>query len=678
MTVIMPESARRRGRLSPATLLRADAEVVPFRGREQELAELSSWCDEPDELSARLIVGPGGQGKTRLARELVHQRIQAGWTAGFVASDPPGQPLDFVSIADAAEPVLLVLDYAETRTDQITRLVSVLQAATDSAPVRLLLLARGAGDWWEQLRRRCPDPFGAAAVLTLPTLDDSLAARQESFDIAVDSFVPALADVDRTIPWQDVAESVVTPDDLDADRYGAPLTLQMSALLALLRKAAQRNTSDSRLSLSTLNNEVEIYEELVKSGHTELIRYLAEALISQAEVLVTRGSTKVGLASAEEAVQYARIVASNDIRALPTLARALSVYGGALIAVGRLEEASSILDECVQDYNQMPEDQRTKFLPDLASALNRKSTVFAALGRSEQALIVAQQTADIYRTLAKTNPDANLPNLALSLTNLSSRLGEVGRQEEALATAQEAAVMYRTLAKTNPDANLPNLALSLTNLSSRLGEVGRQEEALATAQEAAVMYRTLAKTNPDANLPNLALSLTNLSSRLGEVGRQEEALATAQEAADLYRTLAEANPDAYQPNLASSLTSIGLLLSNAGHLAEAVAVTQEATGMLRRLTRLHPGIYRVPLAINLNNLGRALTQTGRYKEAVEALREAITIFQEVGHRYGEGAATTNLGGAQAERRSTQLAKNVSDRGVSILSTYAKEFLGILI
>ena len=45
----------------------------------------------------------------------------------------------------------------------------------------------------------------------------------------------ALADIDRTIPWQDVAESVVTPDDLDADRFGAPLTLQMSALLALLQ-----------------------------------------------------------------------------------------------------------------------------------------------------------------------------------------------------------------------------------------------------------------------------------------------------------------------------------------------------------------------------------------------------------------------------------------------------------
>jgi hypothetical protein len=181
VTVILPISARRRGRVSPATLLRADAEVVPFRGREQELAELSRWCDEPDELSARLIVGPGGQGKTRLARELVHQRIAVGWTAGFVAPDPPGQPLDFGSIADAAEPVLLVFDYAETRTDQIIRLVSVLQAAADTASVRLLLLARSAADWWEQLRRRCPDPFSAAVILTLPTLDDSLAARQEFF-----------------------------------------------------------------------------------------------------------------------------------------------------------------------------------------------------------------------------------------------------------------------------------------------------------------------------------------------------------------------------------------------------------------------------------------------------------------------------------------------------------------
>ena len=265
----LPTPARRRGRLSPATLLRADAEVVPFHGRKQELADLGTWCDQPDEFSARLIVGPGGQGKTRLAHELIHQRTRSGWTAGFVASDPPGQPLDFGSVADAADPVLLVIDYAETRTDQISRLIGVLQAAEDNAPVRLLLLARSAGDWWEQLRRRCPDPLGAAAVLALPTLDDSLAARAESFDRAVDSFALALSDFGQDTDWADIAESIVIPDDIDADRYGAPLTLQMSALLALLQSTsgtAIDGTSSAPLEQQILDHE-QLYWEETASDH---------------------------------------------------------------------------------------------------------------------------------------------------------------------------------------------------------------------------------------------------------------------------------------------------------------------------------------------------------------------------------------------------------------------------
>lgn len=84
---------------SPASLLRADTAVVPFRGRDQILADLRSWCESEDNLAGMLIVGPGGQGKTRLAHQLCHRLRTAGWVTGF-ASPKPGDPAVATRLAD--------------------------------------------------------------------------------------------------------------------------------------------------------------------------------------------------------------------------------------------------------------------------------------------------------------------------------------------------------------------------------------------------------------------------------------------------------------------------------------------------------------------------------------------------------------------------------------------------
>lgn len=57
---------------SPASLLRADVAPVPFRKR-PELAQLLDWCESDPPVSTRLVHGPGGQGKTRLAGKLADE-----------------------------------------------------------------------------------------------------------------------------------------------------------------------------------------------------------------------------------------------------------------------------------------------------------------------------------------------------------------------------------------------------------------------------------------------------------------------------------------------------------------------------------------------------------------------------------------------------------------------------
>ena len=67
---------------SPARLLDPRREVVGFVGRDRELAELAAWCQDDDECGRlRLVTGPGGVGKTRLAVELADRMRKAGWRA---------------------------------------------------------------------------------------------------------------------------------------------------------------------------------------------------------------------------------------------------------------------------------------------------------------------------------------------------------------------------------------------------------------------------------------------------------------------------------------------------------------------------------------------------------------------------------------------------------------------
>ena len=57
---------------SPAGLLRAAVADTPFRAR-PELGMLGTWCRSSPWSSIRLVAGPAGQGKTRLARELASE-----------------------------------------------------------------------------------------------------------------------------------------------------------------------------------------------------------------------------------------------------------------------------------------------------------------------------------------------------------------------------------------------------------------------------------------------------------------------------------------------------------------------------------------------------------------------------------------------------------------------------
>jgi hypothetical protein len=173
---------------APSTLLRAEYRVVPFIGRDRELADLRDWTAGPAACSARLLAGPAGVGKTRLALALTDALVEDGWLAGVVDSEAPA--VQIARTAAIRKPLLAVVDDAELRAGQLLALAGALteRSARLDSPSRLLLLGRASGAWIDELRQ------GSALFRDLTTTILSAAQADQQFRTAQAAF-GALADV---------------------------------------------------------------------------------------------------------------------------------------------------------------------------------------------------------------------------------------------------------------------------------------------------------------------------------------------------------------------------------------------------------------------------------------------------------------------------------------------------
>jgi hypothetical protein len=221
---------------SPAGLLRADVADTPFRDR-PELDRLQRWCQRSEWSSIRLVVGPGGQGKTRLARHLAGQLVGEGWATVMLAER--AGPGEIAVLGEVVVPTLVVVDYAEGRTDQLGAVVEAVERAQEK--VRLLLLARTAGAW----RTERIDPLPVLEVLgddrivlELGPLEPTAEGRAQAWEQALAALAAGMDELGlegyRDIEWTDLATGLAIPS-LEGPSYRTILAVQMHALAALLQ-----------------------------------------------------------------------------------------------------------------------------------------------------------------------------------------------------------------------------------------------------------------------------------------------------------------------------------------------------------------------------------------------------------------------------------------------------------
>lgn len=509
---------------SPATLLTAQVAAVRwFRGREGQVADLQKWLASGNRLEARLVVGPGGYGKTRLARELECRARGTGWITGMVQAEQavklPADPLE--RLESCRLPLLLIVDYAETRPDVVQRLLEKVDPY-EGPKVRLLMLARSPGKWWENLWGSTWQLREAVALDDV----DVLKPLPPDIDHRLEAFREAAADLSRELPkvrglkqaeWGDLAERLPVPD-LSQKRYGSIMQIHLAALVALLQKGPTR--------VSTAGGGSTTHEDLLITHEMPYWRASAR-----------QHKLKLGDDSLANAVTVATLMGAADrVQALAVLGRVRGLNGendGQLMKVDRwlntLYPASGTGRWGALEPDRLGEhlvatqlrDWPDLLIEPLAAAtptqLHRAFHVLARAGVDHDTARTALRFQVVER-LRRTGPTA----LAVALeTEVPEFL--IAVLEEAVEAAAEAPETLAELAEAFP-ATAPELA--------KLAEQ-------VTRLEKAVCHRLLAVGLGDY-LPRLARATRRHAEHLHALGRTDEALVVQSEAVDLLRQLAGA------------------------------------------------------------------------------------------------------------------------------------------
>lgn len=647
---------------SPAALLNAHRTVVPFRGRTRELEELEAWCEAPG-LGVRLVHGPGGQGKTRLARHLT-DRLGEPWTVLWLA--PDALPAELPILQCTSSPLLVVVDNAETRAGQLPVLLRTAVRAARTVRFKVLLLARTDGDWWTELpgSTECEELYGAPATALEP-LEPDPQRYAEAYREAVEGLARALEeDPGQPGDWRKAAATCLT-------RFSAPairtpdmklaLTLHMTALVDLLDAAHEpehpgRGPVEERLLGYERRYWTAIKADLglKKSGGVESVLTAAflcgAADHEQAEALLGRVPVLKG--------QSADILGAvgDWISALYPPPTASEVWGS--LRPDRLVEyfvgdhlrhhSRRLVDHLLAGAS---EAQATRLLTlhtraaahpahrghldeDLAGLCVRHPAVLGPI--AVEVATQVERPEPLLSALDRliNDPDADPADLMRLLDRLPRTTHTLAPL--ALRLTERLTDLYRELAAEDP-AQLPQLARLLRNRCGRLFELGYRQQAYELTVEVVQLMRPLAESDARTFRRHLAAALHNLSLALGTIGRRADALEPAREAVGLYRELltepvSEADARVLRSELAHSLNAVANAQGALGHPDQALRATRKAVGIRRELAEGRDDAnqqQRAELADGLNNLSNWQSECGQYRKALKSSRRSVEHYRSL-------------------------------------------------
>ncbi len=295
----------------------------------------------------------------------------------------------------------------------------------------------------------------------------------------------------------------------------------------------------------------------------------------QAVCLSTTGSTRQGLAAAEESAAILTAISGPDA----FLLRSLETVALLLHALSERPEDKAAAAMRAAALMAQAGDPEPKILSRRHVMLNFAANVLVDSGQVQEALRLRKEAVDVAEAIVKGDP-ARRHRLATDYSSLAVLHAKGGDFVEASAAADACEASLSDPEYTASSADRFVIARNLSGFGRLLAENSRRGEALHPYGLAIDLFRGLPSDTPEPAAPTFARSLNNLAWNLCVLGEQDEALPFAEEAVDLLRAIAEPGP-AHRELLSSCLDTLATALAMAGRGDEALAACREAIDIKR-------------------------------------------------------------------------------------------------
>jgi tetratricopeptide (TPR) repeat protein len=663
----------------PSYLLRPEYRVSRFIGRKKVLEELMAWCNAEGLFDLFVVVGPGGTGKTRLFAELCATLAKTGWETGFLHRENMAAALNAApgkidAMLNGRVPTLVVIDYADSRREEVGAILSRGLERSTGRPLRVALLARNADAWWRELIQSDYQLIRLAQIRR-PKRIGPLAADYKQRTAMYKNALRAYSRVLGRSPPETEREKLADPSLAHA------LFLHMAALLEVMDGPAA-NPGEPTVDISDFLNHEERYWKRV-AGNMNLEPRLYPLLAPAVAILTLVGGVKDGDELEALLARHAPFADQPTLDRQAVVDVVSRVYGwedrieplqpdrvgeglvakvleknkalrvgwhlGAspeqlrrgLVVIGRIAAVSEDARGWLRE--QLAEHPRALASAAMAVALEARAVQHALIEVFRQHLdpelaleledrlpaesVVSRELAVIVTEAALKAP-LTRPEQAAMLNSLAERLRLWGRSDIALPRALEAAEIRRTLAESNKARFLPRLATSLNTLAQIYGDTGDHQRAIDAAAEAVAIRRKLLQDDPAEYLPRLATSLNNLHIQLRDAGRYAEAVAAGEESRDIRQKLAGQQPNEYRPQLAVTLNSLAKTYIKLGKFALALDNARTSTRIRRELAGENPDAHLHRLCESLETLEEVYLGLS-HKDWLKTLHEEIAVLERL-------------------------------------------------
>lgn len=241
---------------SAADLVSGGTGVVRFQGRRDVLDDLAAWRDDDTPVAVRVLVGPGGIGKSRAAREflrLTHARQD--WDCTWHDGESPAL-LDNLGVHGSRRRLIVVDDLSAVPAvaRYLRRLRSHDTSGPDTGTVRLLVTSRSEPSWG-RLREQTAW-WGVSWSTASVRLDHTPRMWWSWCQEALADVAGGLAGlvVYDGVDWPALAASI--GDWRPSDRSGeSTMSMHMAALGTLLDAAYEDDTESQRVADTLLQRE---------------------------------------------------------------------------------------------------------------------------------------------------------------------------------------------------------------------------------------------------------------------------------------------------------------------------------------------------------------------------------------------------------------------------------------